>query len=174
MKKSILLTLLLWGAAAQGGAPPFPGGAVIGQGLNGVPFSPVNHTGQPIGVAVADENFYTQYWMYIPTDAQGQLEWIDYQPGWIMVVQSPSSGAEFTLDTSGTNANACQFVWNDEQVWVDVFQASGQPPVPGSTVGMSDLEFNWFKAGFGLALSFLGFGWCLRMAKNIGRASPDM
>jgi hypothetical protein len=174
MKTFLLLTFLWAGCSAFGQSSDSWPGTVIGAGSNGIPFCPVNHSGQQIEIAVADASFNPQYYLYVPSDAHGELEWVCFQPGWVMVVESRSSGTQFSLDTSGTNANFCQFVWDVTQSYLNVFQASGVPPVPGTTVGMTDAEFNWFKAGFGLALGFLGFGWCLRMTKNIGRASPDM
>jgi len=140
---------------------------VVGSGANGVPWTPVNLTGQPVTVELFDDAGNAQASYKVSVDNEG-LRWVWCPTNWYFGIGSVT----WAPDLSGTNPNVVVFMGNADGTTVQVFVPSGgAPPVATS---WPEVSWAWFWAGFGLILSFFSFVWPLRMAKNIGSPNPEM
>jgi hypothetical protein len=154
MKTFLTSIFLAWSALA----------AVAQTESAGVPWTPVNLTGNSVTVAVVDSY----------GNVTGSFVVVAGQSGTLWVPVPAGGGLQFggellALDSSGTNANYTVFSGGTNGTVMTLI--SNAPPV--SPDGWPNVNWEWFWAGFGMFASFFGFTWALRFTKQIGRVNPE-
>ncbi|HEY3863146.1 MAG TPA: hypothetical protein VGO59_14785 [Verrucomicrobiae bacterium] len=130
----------------------------------GIPWTPVNLTGNSISVAVVD-SYGNVSGSFVVGVGQGGTLWLPVLAGGGLQL----GGQLLSLDGSGTNANYTVFTGGTNGTVMTLI--NNAPPV--SPDGWPSVNWEWFWAGFGMFASFFGFTWALRFTKQIGRANPE-
>jgi hypothetical protein len=150
------LTAIILGAAALV--------AVAQTQSAGIPWTPVNLTGNAVSVSVVDSSGNPAGTFVVAAGRSGTL-WLPVPAGGGVAF----GGQVLTLDDSGTNANYTVFSGGTNGTVMSLI--TNAPGV--SSDSWPEVNWEWFWAGFGMFASFFGFTWALRFTKQIGRVNPE-
>jgi hypothetical protein len=130
----------------------------------GIPWTPVNLTGNAVSVSVVDSYGNPAGTFVVAAGRSGTL-WLPVPAGGGVAF----GGQLLTLDDSGTNANYTVFSGGTNGTVMSLI--TNAPAV--SSDSWPEVNWEWFWAGFGMFASFFGFTWALRFTKQIGRVNPE-